>query len=70
MPATIPAGKYMLIVSTLRPSDVPTATNPAASRDYGGDQCWLRVTISPTWSSVAIAVTFDQDTCRIEIHSS
>jgi hypothetical protein len=70
LPAAIPAGSYGLIVATDRPSDVPSATVPGASPDYGSTQCSLDLTVPPSWNSVTIRVAFDYPGCTITVSSA
>jgi hypothetical protein len=70
LPAAIPVGTYQLIVSTYRPSDVPTSFAPEGTLDYGVTQCSEVLTVLAAWSEVKIDVTFKDPGCTITVSSA
>ena len=70
LPRAIPAGSYGLTVATDRPSDVPSASAPGATPDYGNTQCSMDLTVLPAWSSVTIRVAFKDPGCTITVSST
>jgi hypothetical protein len=70
LPGAIPAGGYGLTVATYRPSDVPSASAPGATPDYGSTECSTDLTVLPAWSSVTIRVAFKDPGCTITVSSA